>query len=80
MNRNSYMKDYFQKNKEKCKLSQYKWRAKNREYIKQYMRDYMRTYRKIDMSKYRGRKGIVKLEKKSNEGIRFIQKNVILYF
>ena len=80
MNRCDYMKDYFQNNKEKCKISQLKWKEKNREYIKQYMREYMRTYRKVDMNKYRGRKGKVKLEKKSNDGVRFIQKDVILYF
>lgn len=80
MDRTAYMKEYFQRNKEKLKISQYKWREKNREYVKEYMREYMKYYRKVPMNTFKGRRGKVKLEKKSNEGIRFIQKEVILYF
>jgi len=77
--RNEYMRNYFQQNKAKCKLSQMKWREKNREYVREYQKEYMKNYRKIP-SKYKGRKGIVKLEKKTKEGLKFIHQTVIITF
>lgn len=79
MNRCQYMKEYFQRNKEKCKLSQLRWREKNRVYIREYMKNYMKTYRKMPHP-YIGRKGIVKLEKKSNESIKITHKPITLTF
>ena len=79
MTTSEYMKEYYLRNKEKCKLAQSRWRQKNREYVKEYMREYMKTYRKIPVP-YKGRRGIVKLEKKSNDGIKFINKPVTLTF
>jgi len=73
------MRNYFQNNRAKCKESQLKWREKNREYVKEYMRKYMKTYRNIP-SKYKGTKGIIKLEKKSKEGLKFIHEPVTIYF
>ena len=78
-NRCEYMRNYFQQNKAKCKLSQLKWREKNRIYVKEYMREYMKTYRKITHP-YKGKKGLVKLEKKNNDGIQFIYKPITLTF
>tara|TARA_R100001015_G_C4624726_1_gene182965 strand:+ start:976 stop:1242 length:267 start_codon:yes stop_codon:yes gene_type:complete len=77
--RREYMKEYFQRNKAKCKLSQLKWREKNREYVKEYMREYMKTYRKVPCP-YKGRKGLVKLEKKKDIPLKFTYKNITLTF
>ena len=79
MNRSQYMKEYFQRNKERCKLSQLKWREKNRAYIREYMKQYMKTYRKMPHPYY-GRRGIVKLEKKKDIPITITYKPIILTF
>ncbi len=77
--RSQYMKEYYQRNKERCQLSQLKWRKKNSEYIKEYMREYMKTYRKVPYP-YKGRRGIVKLEPKKDVPLVFTHKEVILKF
>ena len=77
--RREYMKEYFQRNKAKCKLSQLKWRQKNREYVKEYMREYMKTYRKVPCP-YKGRRGVVKLEKKVDVPLQFHHKPVTITF
>ena len=77
--RRDYMKNYYKTNKLKCKLSQLRWREKNRAYIREYMKEYMKTYRKIPLP-YKGRKGFIKLEKKTYDSIRFIHKPVTITF
>lgn len=79
MDRSQYMKEYFQRNKARCKLSQLKWREKNREYIREYMKQYMKTYRKMPQPYY-GRKGLVKLEKKKDVPLTFTYKPITLTF
>ena len=74
-----YMKNYFLNNKAKYKSNHLKWRTQNREYVNEYMRNYMRKYRN-DSKINKGKKGVVKLERKSTEGLKFIKKTVIIYF
>ena len=76
------MRNYFENNKARCKESQMKWREKNRQYVKDYMKEYMKSYRKTPKTQNdnRPKKGLVKLEKKTNNGLKVIKKTVTIEF
>lgn len=82
----AYHKIYYLKNKFKMNERAKIYQSKNKEKLRNYMREYMRRYRDAGYSKRyytyarKSKKGIIKLEPKSNEGMKIIHKPTIITF